>query len=73
MQSVKNRRLPSAAIGIGYIGKITPVVSLENRIADLIMPYWVGLVKKLRAPNSYRAPHQPRPIAQKIRNIKYAG
>jgi hypothetical protein len=41
MQSVKNRRLPLAAIGIGYIGKITPIVSLENRreFADLIMPY----------------------------------
>jgi hypothetical protein len=41
MQSVKNRRLPSAAIRIGYIGKIAPVVSLENRreFAYLIMPY----------------------------------
>ena len=47
-----------------------PYTSMQWRNA-----HWVGLVKKLRAPNSYRAraPHQPQPIAQKIRNVKYAG
>ena len=30
---------------------------------------WVGLVQKLRAPDS-QGPPQPRPIAQKIRKLK---
>jgi hypothetical protein len=34
--------------------------------------HWVGLVQKLRPP-TVRGPHQPRPIARKIRKRKNAG